>query len=148
MDEITTVCYGKYVLILRCNVLLPCAHLAFGVLRTDTMPEHRMNRNVGRRMPSSEMLRRVALVITNVTKELSASIIRVTRIGSVLRLLVTANAVSSLPILVSLIIDAIRSTETSVLTRATRPNIPEDGTLNSHCRENLKSYITLTGWTL
>jgi hypothetical protein len=25
---------------------------------------------------------------------------------------------------------------------------PEDGILHSHCRENLKSYITLTGWTL
>jgi hypothetical protein len=26
--------------------------------------------------------------------------------------------------------------------------IPEDGILNSHRRENLKSYIALTGWTL
>jgi hypothetical protein len=26
--------------------------------------------------------------------------------------------------------------------------IPEDGILHSHCRENLKSYIPLTGWTL
>jgi hypothetical protein len=26
--------------------------------------------------------------------------------------------------------------------------ISEDGTLHSHCRENLKSYIALTGWTL
>jgi hypothetical protein len=26
--------------------------------------------------------------------------------------------------------------------------IPEDGILHSHCRENLKSYIALTGWTL
>jgi hypothetical protein len=32
-------------------------------------------------MPSSGMLRRVALVRTNVSEELSASIIRVTRIG-------------------------------------------------------------------
>jgi hypothetical protein len=26
--------------------------------------------------------------------------------------------------------------------------IPEDDILHSHCRENLKCYITLTGWTL
>jgi hypothetical protein len=26
--------------------------------------------------------------------------------------------------------------------------IPEDYILHSHCRENLKSYIALTGWTL
>jgi hypothetical protein len=26
--------------------------------------------------------------------------------------------------------------------------IPEDVILHSHCRENLKSYIALTGWTL
>jgi hypothetical protein len=25
---------------------------------------------------------------------------------------------------------------------------PEDDILHSHCRENLKSYITLTGWAL
>jgi hypothetical protein len=26
--------------------------------------------------------------------------------------------------------------------------IPVDGILHSHCREHLKSYIALTGWTL
>jgi hypothetical protein len=26
--------------------------------------------------------------------------------------------------------------------------VPEDGVLNSHRRENLKSYMALTGWTL
>jgi hypothetical protein len=26
--------------------------------------------------------------------------------------------------------------------------IPEDGILHSHCRENLKTYTAVTGWTL
>jgi hypothetical protein len=50
--------------------------------------------------------------------------------------------------LVTLMMEAPRSSETSVLTRATRRNIPEDGIPHSHRRENLKSHIALTGWTL
>jgi hypothetical protein len=42
----------------------------------------------------------------------------------------------------------VSSSETSVITRATLRNIPEDDILHSHCRENLKSYIALTGWAL
>jgi hypothetical protein len=43
--------------------------------------------------------------------------------------------------------EAPGSSETSVLTRATRRNIPEDTILHSHRRENLESYIQKYTWT-
>jgi hypothetical protein len=117
-----------------------------------------------RRIASTEMLRRVALTRTDVSEEYFASIIRVIRIDelgrtlavtskrsplrSVLRLLVTANVGSSSPSLVFLLLKAIRSTETSVFIRATLHNFTEYGTLHSHRRENLRSYIALSGWAL
>jgi hypothetical protein len=69
-------------------------------------------------MASSGMLRHVALVRTDVLEELS---------------------VPSSPILVTLMMETLSSSKTSAVTRATRPNIPEDAILHSHHRENLKS---------
>jgi hypothetical protein len=93
-------------------------------------------------MAFSVMIRRVALIRTDVSEVGSASFIRVTRIGelgttlavtsnqftllfirNVRRLLVTASVVTSSPILVTLMKEALSSSETLVLTRATRRNI-------------------------
>jgi hypothetical protein len=59
---------------------------------------------------------------------------------SVRRLLFAACVVPSSPIFVTLMKEAPGSSETSVLSRATRRNNTEDTILHSHRRENLKSY--------
>jgi hypothetical protein len=57
------------------------------------------------------------------------------------RLLVTASVVPSSPILVTLMKEALSSFKTSVLTRATRRNIPEDITL--HVRFEVFTAVTM-----
>jgi hypothetical protein len=75
-------------------------------------------------MPSFGMLCHVAVVRTNISEECSKFLC------SVRRLLVTANVHSS-PILVALMMEALLSSETLVLTRATQHNISEDGTIQN-----------------
>jgi hypothetical protein len=107
-------------------------------------------------MVSSGMLRRVPLVRTDVSEELSASIIRVTRIGEIgttlaitsraRRLLVTANVVPSSPILVNLMMEALSSSETSVLSRTTWRDIPEDAILHRLLMFTPRSIHPRTDW--
>jgi hypothetical protein len=86
------------------------------------------------------MWRHLAIVRIDVSEESTTSIVRVIRIcelrttlavtsNDVLRLLVTANVVPSSPIHITLMTNAIYSYETSLLTRTTRRNSPED---NNH----------------
>jgi hypothetical protein len=80
-------------------------------------------------MVSSGMLRRVALVRTDVSEEPSASFIRVTRIGEQGKTLAATSNRHTL------------RRNTSVLTRATRRNIQEDTILRCYiCLLVLQNY--------
>jgi hypothetical protein len=99
------------------------------------------------------MLRCVTLVRTDISGESSASIIRVTRFGELGRTL--GELATDAPYEEIMCIGSFHLEDegdsdfgTSILTRATRRHIPEDGILHSHRRENLKPYIALTGWAL
>jgi hypothetical protein len=102
------------------------------------------------------MLSHVALVRTDISEKRIVAVIIVTGIGELgttlavtayiaflcrmHQSLATANVVPNSLDLVFLIMDALRSSETSVLTRATLRNISEVAILHSHSRENLNSY--------
>jgi hypothetical protein len=104
------------------------------------------------------MLRRVARVRTDVSEELSASsIIRLTGIveichyvflRSVHRLLATANVSPTSPILVTLIMEELSSSETSVFTAPSGVISQKTPFFIITAVKNLQSYIELTGWTL
>jgi hypothetical protein len=87
-------------------------------------------------MASSAMLRRVVLVRTDVSEELSASFISVTRMGELgTTLAVTSNRRTLRRILVTLLKKGLSSSETSILTREIQRNNPEDDILQfpKHC---------------
>jgi hypothetical protein len=86
------------------------------------------------------MLRRVALVRTDVSEESYTLIIKVTKISE----LGTALTVTSNRRTLRMDDGGATSSEALVLTRVTQRKIPDDGILHSHRRENLKSYTEIS----
>jgi hypothetical protein len=87
----------------------------------------------------------VTLVRIDLSEERIASVIRVKKSEArnnqqLLMFLTTANVAISL-ILSTLVMEAIRSSKTQVLTIAARRRIPEHGICNSHRSENHRSYV-------
>jgi hypothetical protein len=109
------------------NITSKCKLISYvirGIINAVTNVRLRFSRRWLWRMASSGMLRRVALVITDVSGNFIF-------IRSVRRFLVTGNVPSS-PILVTLMMEALSSSETSIPTRSTRRDIPENAILRSH----------------
>jgi hypothetical protein len=77
----------------------------------------------------------MAPVRTDLSEEYIAFIIRV-------------EGVSEVGTALTVMVEAILSSETSDVTRSTRRYIPEDDILQSYRSGNLKSFIALTGWAL
>jgi hypothetical protein len=81
----------------------------------------------------------VAILRTDVSEERVAFMTRLNGISKV---------APNWLILFTLVMETICFSEESVQIRITRRHVPEDGILHIHRRENLKSYIYLTGWDL
>jgi hypothetical protein len=109
-------------------------------------------------MLSSGMWRRVSFVRTDVSEKCVPSTFRAERFSelgrtlqvtskqlvflcSVLQLLISANTFRSSLILSTLKLEVTYFPETSVLTRAKRRHISEDGISHNRCTINLKSYL-------
>jgi hypothetical protein len=129
---LTNMCgsHGRY-----CSGVMDTAQIISFCIFWITLVDLRFSQRWLWRMLSSGMLCHVALVRTDVSEEPGAYFITVTigELGTTLRsvrqLLVAACVVPNSPILVSLMKEALGSSETSVLTRATRRNIPQDNIL-------------------
>jgi hypothetical protein len=120
-----------------------CLFIYLPSLNTLTFEDLSFSRRLLRRMPSYGIFCRVALVRTDVSEQRIAPIKKVTRFGELITtlavtsnrssvhqllvMLVTANVVPSSLIFVTVMMEALRSSETSAPSRATRRNIPENG---------------------
>jgi transcriptional regulator NrdR family protein len=95
-------------------------------------------------MLSSGMLRREALVRDDVSEELIAFFIRVTRIDELRKTLAVTSNRRKIPL--TLMKEALISSVMSVLTRASRRNVPENAILKKVLKlllgTNRLSYIT------
>jgi hypothetical protein len=107
------------------------------------------------RIPYRQTWRFAGRFKTDISEKLLPSVFMVHMISELGTLAVTSNwstpvtaiVVPSSLIPFTLMMEAIRPSDLSVLTRATRRNIPGGGILHSHRRENHKSYIIISFYT-